>query len=204
MTPNKAVTAVILCGGAGERMGGVDKPLRPLLGKTLLQWVLDRVRPQVDNILLVANRSAEIYAAYGAVVDDGVFAGLGPLAGVAAGLAAAVDDQVLCVPGDAPWLPQDLLARLRQARRRDDAEAAVVHDGGGLQPLCNLLPRSLLPSLSAYLAEGKDVPRYWLMQQRTATADCSDWPRWGWSLNTPEEWAEAERRLQKMEQQQQP
>ena len=193
------ITAVILCGGAGARLGGADKPLQPLLGRPLLEWVLRRIRPQVQRLLLVANRSAARYAAYGPVVDDGAYAGLGPLAGVAAGIAAAEDQEVLCVPGDAPWLPDDLLARLQGARQREGAEAAVVHDGGGLQPLCNLLPRRLLPSLQAYLGEGRDVPRHWLMQQRTATADCSDWPRWGWSLNTPEEWAEAEARLRAME-----
>jgi len=189
-------TAVILCGGAGERMGGLDKPLQPLLGRPVLEWVLERLRPQVDALVVVANRRQEAYAACGVpVVDDGNYKGHGPLAGIAAGLAAAGGDWILCVPGDAPLLPTDLLQRLRSALQRDAADVAVIHDGGGQQPLCCLLPRRLLPDLQDYLDQGGDAPRLWLGRHRVAEADCSDWPRWAWSLNTPEEWAMAEQHL---------
>lgn len=189
------ITAVILCGGAGERVQGRDKPLLPLLGQPLLQHVLRRLGP-VDALVLVANRQREAYAAQAAtVVDDGIYQGRGPLAGIAAGLAAARSERVLCVPGDAPLLPLDLLARLRRAQQRDAADLAVVNDGRGLQPLCCLLSRSLLPDLRAYLEQGHDAPRRWMARHRVAEADCSDWPRWAWSLNTAEEWSVAEVQL---------
>ena len=190
------ITAVILCGGAGERMQGRDKPLLPLLGQPLLQHVLRRIQPQVDALVLVANRQADVYATHAArIVDDGAYKGQGPLAGIAAGLAAADSEWVLCVPGDAPLLPPDLLHRLQAALQRDGAELAVVNDGTGLQPLCCLLPRHLLADLRAYLDGGGNAPRVWLGRHRIAQADYSDWPLWAWSLNTPQEWAMAESQL---------
>jgi len=186
-------TAIILCGGAGARMRGVDKPLHPLRGRPLLEHVLERVQPQVDAVLLVANRQQEVYSAYGfKVIDDGRYQGRGPLAGIAAGLAAAGSNWVLCVPGDAPLLPPDLLQRLRTAVQRDAAELAVVRDGNGRQPLCCLLPQRLLVDLRDFLDGGGDAPRLWQERYPVAEADCSDWPRWAWSLNTPEEWTAAE------------
>ena len=188
-----STTAVILCGGESRRLGGIDKPLRPLLGRPLIEHVLNCLRPQVDEITLVANRNRDAYAAYGyPVIDDGAYAGRGPLAGIAAGLASAQTDWVLCVPGDAPLLPADLTARMHQAIAAHDAELSLVHDGAGRQPLCCLLPRRLLPDLRAYLDGGHDAPREWQAGYRLAEANFAHWPCWAWSLNTPEEWNAAE------------
>jgi molybdopterin-guanine dinucleotide biosynthesis protein A len=189
-------TAVILCGGEASRLGGAEKPLRGMLGRPLLAHLAERLRPQVERLVVVANRQPEAYAAYAdMVVHDGANKGRGPLAGIAAGLAAAGGEWVLCVPGDAPLLPLDLLQRLHAALQRDAADVAVIHDGNGRQPLCCLLPRRLLPELQDYLDGGGDAPRLWLIRYRVAEADCSDWPRWAWSINTPEEWAAAETEL---------
>ena len=191
-----ATTAVILCGGAGERMQGLDKPLHSLLGQPLIQHVLRQLQAQVDTVVIVANRQRDAYAAYcETVVDDGIYKGRGPLAGIAAGLAVANTDWVLCAPGDAPLLPPDLLQCLQLALQRDNADLAVVNDGSGRQPLCCLLPRRLLADLQEYLDGGGDAPRRWQSRFRVAEADCSDWPRWAWSLNTPQEWAAAERQM---------
>jgi molybdopterin-guanine dinucleotide biosynthesis protein A len=187
------VTAIILCGGESRRLGGIDKPLRPLLGRPLIEHVLDRLRPQVDKVILIANRNRETYAAYGhEVVDDGAYAGRGPLAGIAAGLVAAQTDWVLCVPGDAPLLPENLSTGLHQAIAAHNADLGLVHDGAGRQPLCSLLPRRLLPDLRTYLDGGGDAPRDWLAEYQVAEANFAHWPRWAWSLNTPEEWNTAE------------
>jgi molybdenum cofactor guanylyltransferase len=188
-----STTAVILCGGESRRLGGIDKPLRPLLSRPLVEHVLDHLHSQVDTTILVANRNHDAYAAFGhPVVDDGDYAGRGPLAGIAAGLAAAKTDWVLCVPGDAPLLPEDLAAKLHQVVTAHDAELGLVHDGAGRQPLCCLLPRRLLPDLRAYLDSGADAPREWQAGYRLAEANFAHWPRWAWSLNTPEEWNAAE------------
>jgi molybdopterin-guanine dinucleotide biosynthesis protein A len=191
-----SITAVILCGGAGERLHGSDKPLQTLLGRPLIERSLECLRPQVAAFVLVANRGLERYRALGhEVADDGEFRGAGPLAGIAAGMAAAATEWVLTVPGDAALLPPDLAARLQQALARGNAELSVVHDGRGRQPLCSLLPRRLLPELRAFLRGGDTAPRQWQQRYRCAEADCSDWPEWAWSLNTPAEWTYAEAQL---------
>lgn len=187
---------VILCGGAGLRLGGIDKPLAMLAGRPLFERVLERVAAQAAGIVVSANRNAAQYAAYGlTVVDDGRHGGRGPLAGIAAGLAAASTPQVLFVPGDAPLLPDDLAARLDEARTGAGADIAFADDGSGPQPLCCLLPRALLADLQRYLDDGGRTPRDWYARQRSATARFAEWPRWGWSLNTQEEWQHAELRL---------
>lgn len=126
------VTALILCGGRGSRMGGVDKPLEMFQGQPLVRHVLDRIAPQVGGrVVLSANRHHEVYAALGyPVVADGLSDFQGPLAGMLAGMeavagvASGVPDPwaepreqqwLLCVSGDSPWLPRDLLARLMAA-----------------------------------------------------------------------------------------
>ena len=190
------VSAVVLCGGKGSRLGGVEKPLRELLGRPLLDRVLTALRPQAQELVIVANARHEAYASRGTrLVDDGTYAGRGPLAGIAAGLAAAANEQVVCAPGDAPLLPPDLVAALQAARRHAGAEVAVVHDGGGWQPLCCLLSKRLLPDLQQYLDGGGDAPRDWLRRHRVAECDYSGWPRWGWSVNTLQEWSLVETEL---------
>jgi molybdenum cofactor guanylyltransferase len=198
-------TGVILCGGAGDRMGGADKPLRCMCGRPLIERVLASLSTQTSALLIVANRSQAAYSAYGhAVVDDGRYAGMGPLAGIAAGMAAARTEWVLCVPGDAPLLPPDLTQRLYRALTVAQDEIAVVHDGGGRQPLCSLLPRTLSGDLEAYLDSGGSAPRTWLGFHRVAQADFSGWPRWAWSANTPQEWAQAEHALNASQQPESP
>jgi molybdopterin-guanine dinucleotide biosynthesis protein A len=190
------LTVLILCGGSGERLGGIDKPLRALAGQPLIERVLAALPHPVDQIVISANRNREQYARYAdRVVDDGPRTGIGPLAGIAAGLAIAGNATVLCAPGDAPLLPRDLLRRLDDARRAAERDIAVVDDGSGWQPLCLLLPRTALAALAAFIDGGGRAVHAWLASLRPAVADCSDWPGWGWSLNTEDEWAAVERNL---------
>lgn len=193
MTPPDTV---ILCGGAAERLGGIDKPLALLAGRPLVERVIERVAPNGGRLILSANRHQADYARYGVdVIDDGEHRGSGPLGGVAAGLQAARTPQVLFVPGDAPLLPDDLLSRLDDARTR--AGSAVTHadDGHGPQPLCCLIERACLPDLLAFLAAGGTSPRDWYARVGVAVAGFAEWPRWAWSANTAEEWRDAELRL---------
>jgi molybdopterin-guanine dinucleotide biosynthesis protein A len=115
MTP----AALILAGGAARRLGGIDKPLLEIAGKSLLEWIVVGLRPQTSAIALSANGDPTRFAAFGLpVLADGAFAGQGPLAGVLAGLDWAADqgaEALLTVPGDTPFIPVDLAAALAPA-----------------------------------------------------------------------------------------
>ena len=148
-----SVTGVLLAGGQGRRMGGVDKGLQPLRGKPLAQWAIERFAPQVDELIINANQNAGAYARFGhRVVPDELQGFAGPLAGLHAGLKAANGEFVATVPCDSPFLPPDLVARLR--RGLDDNDLAVAKTGTQPHPVFALVRRAVLPHLEAYLARG--------------------------------------------------
>ena len=136
-------------------MGGVDKGLKLLRGKPMVQWVIERFSPQVDEVLINANQNAAAYGAYGYPVIPDVIGGFaGPLAGLHRGLSEARHDLVATVPCDSPFLPADLVARLRAALAEHNAELAVARTGDQPHPVFCLCRRSVLPSLTAYLESG--------------------------------------------------
>ena len=182
-------TAIVLCGGDGRRIGGLDKPLVKVGGYLLIEHVLNRIEATVDQIILVANRNHDAYARYGVrVIDDGLFIGRGPLGGMAAGLMFAGCDQVLCVPGDAPDLPSDLKYRLELAMTTSSSQlGAMAHDLNGPQPLCSLMKRFLVTTLQQDLDWGIGSPIQWMRRHRFVEVAFSEWPLWGWSANTWDE-----------------
>ncbi|GJC03511.1 molybdenum cofactor guanylyltransferase MobA [Aeromonas hydrophila] len=188
------VSAVVLAGGRATRMGGADKGWVELAGRPLIDHVLDRLRPQVDEILINANRSQARYQALAPVIGDDNPDYLGPLAGMQAGLAAARHDWVLFVPCDGPALPRDLMARFRAALT-PATELVVAHDGDWLQPVVALLHKSLLPSLSAALAEGERKIDIWFARHQMAVVSFADQPDAFINLNSPDELAAYEARL---------
>ena len=146
---------MILAGGQGRRMGGVDKGLKPLRGKPMVQWVIERFAPQVDELLINANQNPETYAAFGhRVIADAIGGFAGPLAGLHRGLSEARHDLVATVPCDSPFLPRDLIARLRSALESRGAEIAVAKTGDQPHPVFCLCRREVLPGLTAFLANG--------------------------------------------------
>jgi len=149
------ISGVILAGGKGRRMGGVDKGLQPFRGRTLIEWIIERLRPQVDEILINANQNRNRYAEYGyRVISDLVPDFAGPLAGFHSALSAADNDLVLTVPCDSPFMPDDLAERLRQAHNAAAADVAVARTGEQVHPVFCLLRRTLLANLDAYLSGG--------------------------------------------------
>src|SRR2546430_5160726 len=119
------VSGIVLAGGQGRRMGSVDKGLQLLHGKPMVQWVLERFAPQVDEIIVNANQNVQRYAAFGhRVVSDEVSGFAGPLAGLHAGLKAAMHPLVATVPCDSPFLPDDLVKRLKAALGDKDLAVA--------------------------------------------------------------------------------
>mgnify|MGYP001569354338 CR=1 FL=1 len=149
------ITGVILAGGQGRRMGGVDKGLKPLRGKPMVQWVLERFAPQVSEILINANQNLDTYARFGyRVIPDEIGGFAGPLAGLQRGLSEASHDLVATVPCDSPFLPSDLIARLHAAMNEHNAEFAVAKTGDQPHPVFCLCRKSVLPGLTAFLVGG--------------------------------------------------
>ncbi|AUH51907.1 molybdenum cofactor guanylyltransferase [Chromobacterium sp. ATCC 53434] len=189
-----AVTALLLAGGQGARMGGVDKGWVALAGAPLAERVAARLRPQADALLISANRNRERYAALGQVVEDAAeFAGCGPLAGLEAGLAACRTRWLLSVPCDLPFLPTDLAERLLRPLRAGDAALAVACCAGQTQPVCMALSVALLPSLRDYLRAGGRRVREWQRAGGALQVAFDDVPDAFRNINGPEELAAAER-----------
>lgn len=159
---DERITAVILAGGLGRRMGRVDKGLQLLDGKPLVQWVLERLAPQADEVLLNANQNTARYEAFGyPVIGDQIAGFAGPLAGLHAALTRATHPLVAAVPCDSPFLPTDLLARLRTAITRAGADVVTARTFDQAQPVFCLCRRDLLPRLTAFLAAGGRQPGLW-------------------------------------------
>jgi molybdopterin-guanine dinucleotide biosynthesis protein A len=155
-----AVTGLVLAGGRGTRMGGVDKGLQPHLGIPLAQYALERLRPQVGALMLNANRNLAAYRAMGAPVwPDEMAEYPGPLAGMLAGLTHCRTPYLVTVPCDTPNFPLDLVARLTEGLGAVDGEMATAYtqeaDGLRAQPVFCLMKASLRDSLNAFIRSGE-------------------------------------------------
>jgi molybdopterin-guanine dinucleotide biosynthesis protein A len=150
-----AVTGIVLAGGQGRRMGGVDKGLVDLAGKPMVAHVLSRLVPQVGAVLVNANQNLDRYGALGyPVVPDAVGGFAGPLAGLHAGMTRATGEFAVTVPCDSPFLPEDLVARLAAALEREGSQLAVARTFDQPHPVFALVRRDVLPDLAAFLERG--------------------------------------------------
>jgi len=171
------ITALILAGGRGSRMGGADKGLITLNGQPMAQHVIERLQPQVGTLLISANRNPEQYAEFGhRIVSDELDDYAGPLAGMLSGLRAARTEWLVVVPCDAPLVSELLVARLAAAVLTHNADIAVSHDGTRLQPMFLLLKCSLGDDIAAFLKAGERTVERWLYRHRLAIADFVDCP----------------------------
>ena len=157
---NAPVTGVLLAGGQSRRMGGGDKGLLPLAGKSMLQHVIDRLRPQVGAIVLNANGDPARFQGFGLpVVADSVAGHVGPLAGVLAGMRWSLTHApqrpwIVTAAGDAPLLPRDLVDRLLAAVAGGAGRIAMAGSNGELHPVIGLWPVALAADLEAALGKG--------------------------------------------------
>ena len=154
------ITGLILAGGRGSRMGGIDKGLQMHLGVPLARHALDRLRPQVAALMLNANRNLPAYQAMGApVYPDEITDYPGPLAGMLAGLSNCRTPYLVTVPCDTPNFPLDLVTRLADGLASMDAAMATAYtleDGRPrAQPVFCLMRASLRDSLSAFVESGE-------------------------------------------------
>ncbi len=183
-----SVTGVVLAGGQGSRMGGVDKGLQEFRGKPMAAHAIERLAPQVDELLINANRNPEAYARFGhRVIADEIEGFAGPLAGFERGLAHASGDLVVTVPCDSPFLPPDLVARLRAALDDAHADVAVAKTGDQAHPVFCLLRRSLHGSLRDFLAGGQRKIDRWYATHKVVEVPFDDEADAFLNINTREE-----------------
>ena len=196
-----ATLCVVLAGGLGRRMGGGDKPMREIGGRTILDHVIERLEPQCDGLLLNANGDPARFARFGLpVIADTIEGYPGPLAGILAALEWTAANRpgiewVASAAGDCPFLPRDLVARLQQARLAEGADLAVAMSGGQAHPVIGLWKVALRDELRDALVE-EDLRKIdrWTARYRLATVS---WPAEPvdpfFNANTVDDLAEAER-----------
>ena len=191
---------VVLAGGLARRMGGVDKPMQRMGGRSLLERVVERLSPQCDRLILNANGDPSRFAAFGLpVVADGLADFPGPLAGILAALEWTAANRpdiawVVSVAADCPFLPGDLVSGLHRARAAENAELAVAASGGQTHPVIGLWNVGLGQALrQALVVEDIRKISRWTARYRLA---CATWPIEPidpfFNVNTPEDIARAE------------
>jgi molybdenum cofactor guanylyltransferase len=186
------ITGLVLAGGQGSRLGGVDKGLQLYQGQALALNALQRLTPQVGRVMLSANRHLEDYTHWGVPVwpDPADLPGYqGPLAGFLAGLLHADTPYLVTVPCDCPHFPIDLVARLAAAMR-DDIDLVTANTPAGPEPAFCLMRRSVEGNLRRYLQSGERKVGRWTGQLRRAEVHFDD-PAAFFNVNTPGDLARA-------------
>ena len=175
-----SITGIVLAGGKGRRMGGVDKGMVRFLGKPLVA--------QVDEILINANREIESYSAFGhEVIQDDIAGFAGPLAGLHKGMLVANHPYVITVPCDSPLIPTDLVNRLMRGLIEHNADVAVAKTGTQAHPVFCLCRTALLPNLENFLHnDGRKIDA-WYASLQVAEILFDDNPQAFANINTREE-----------------
>jgi molybdopterin-guanine dinucleotide biosynthesis protein A len=173
------ITGLILAGGRGSRMGSVDKGLAPFGSQPMVLHVVQRLRPQVQHLLINANQNLDTYAAFGAPVwPDAMPDFAGPLAGLQTGLMHCKTPYLVTAPCDSPFLPPDLVRRLATALLAVNADLAVAVTGEGEarqpHPVFCLAKTSLLPHLTEFLESGGRKVDRWYASLRLAEVNFPD------------------------------
>ena len=178
------------------RMGGVDKGLISLQNKPLITHVIARLQPQVDEIIINANREIAQYEDFGfKVLQDENPEFLGPLAGMLLGLKHAKHDLVLSAPCDSPLLPLDLATRLLNSMLESRADIAVASSDGNTHPVFCLMRKNVLPSLQAFLDASERKVSAWQKSLKYVEVDFSDCDEAFSNVNTPQDLANLEHKL---------
>lgn len=194
--PTDAVTGVVLAGGQGSRMGGVDKGLVTLAGRPMASWAVAALSRQCSTVLVNANRNAPAYEALGcAVVADRLNGFAGPLAGIATALATARTRWVLFAPCDSPLVADTLGPRLWAGLQAAGTRIAVASDGDRHQPVFALMASALADEAHAALEAGERKIDRWYRQMGWTIVDCADIAWTFANVNRPEDREALESRL---------
>ena len=193
MTQAGDITGVVLAGGQGRRMGTVDKGLVLLRGRPMVQHVLERLTPQVGEILINANQHVAEYAALGhRVIPDAIGGFAGPLAGLHVALTHAAHPTVATVPCDSPFLPADLVSRLRAALDAGATELAVARTFDQPHPVFALVRKRVLPHLTRFLEGGGRKIDAWYATLATVEVAFDDEADAFRNINTTDELQQAD------------
>ncbi len=202
------ILGIILAGGRGSRMGGVDKGLVLFNQQPLIQHVIHHLTPQVHTLIINANREISQYQTFGfKVMQDDIADFAGPLAGIRLGLLAAQQldllaaqqndqlDFVLSAPCDSPNLPSDLAQRLMQGLIQSNADIAVASSEGNSHPVFCLCKKTVLASLDVFLAQGGRKVSAWQKSQAYTEVDFTDCSAAFVNINTAQDLADLESKV---------
>jgi molybdenum cofactor guanylyltransferase len=182
------ITAVILAGGQGRRMGGQDKGLIEFSGRSLVEILIEKLTRQSVPVLVNANRNQAEYEKFGVeVISDTLADFQGPLAGFATAMNSVSSQFILTLPCDSPLLVDDYVQRFIDNHNNTGAAITVAHDGERLQPVHALIRVDLLDSLLDFLQSGdRKIDRWYALHDFTHTdfSDCADMFR---NINTPQD-----------------
>lgn len=183
-----SVTGVILAGGQARRMGGEDKGLILFNDKPLIAHVIATLKPQVDTLVINANRNIDLYQAFKyPVISDSLDDFCGPLAGMLSAMQTVDTDYILTTPCDSPSISPQLRQRMMETLLIEQADIAVAHNGERLQPVFCLIPCRLKADLESYLQQGGRKIDTWLANHAMAVVDFSDQADSFMNVNHPED-----------------
>ena len=189
------ITGVILAGGQARRMGGQDKGLIQLSNRPMIQHVIDRISPQVNSLIINANRNQAEYESFGyPVISDELNGFCGPLAGFSSALDNISTNYLVTTPCDSPFIPKDMVIRLYNAMDQNNADISVVQTNNRLQPVFCLLKKSLLSSLNSFLELGERKIDKWFVLHNMIAVDFSDESSAFNNINTQDDLSKAEQR----------
>lgn len=195
MVPEE-VTAIVLCGGSGARLGHVDKPMTRVRGHHLIEYVTACLTPQVGRMVISCRRETAAYEALGYVTVADDRPDDGPLGGIVSALPYVETDWILTHPGDAPFAHASLVARLAAAALANGI--AVPQAGDYRQNLVLLMSRSKADALAQFYRHGGRAVKDWLDDQRVESVDMTDVADSFFNVNTEADLAQCERRLSEL------
>jgi molybdenum cofactor guanylyltransferase len=185
------ITAVILAGGRGSRMGGTDKGLQNFNGTPMALHALMRIGMQVGQTMINANRNLSAYESFGTEVwPDGDSEFAGPLSGFVVGLEHCQTPYLLTIPCDTPFFPLDLASRMVIGLQANDADIAMATQAGHTQPVFCLLKNEILENLLAFMKNGGRKIDAWTATQKTVSIhfdEATDDPQAFVNINTSQE-----------------
>ena len=181
------ISAVILAGGKGSRMGGKDKGLIEFRGLALIAHVVNVVKIRVNQIFISANRSLDEYSKYGKVIVDDLEDYQGPLAGISKALKVCSSNYLLVLPCDSPMINLTLIDTLIERMESSGSDICVAHDGTIMHATFALMKSNLNESLDKFLDDGGRKMALWYRQQYTERVDVSSHLELLTNLNNPED-----------------